>query len=502
MISDSRRTVLLTGATGNWGRATLRAFRQSPELVVRAFAMPTPADRDVLDEFRDMTNLQIAWGDLTRYDDVLAAITGVDVVLHVGAVVSPHADENPALARRVNIGSMQNIIRAVRAQRDPGSVAVVGIGSVAETGDRQEPVHWGRVGDPLRVSQFDEYGQTKVIAERLLVDSGLPRWAWLRQTGIFHAGMLEIRDPIMTHSPFAGVMEWVSAEDSARLLLGVSSPDVPDEFWGGIYNIGGGEDWRLTNWQLQTAMGAAMGVFDIRRWYDRNWFALQNFHGQWYTDSDNLQELVPFRQDSFTESLARAIAAAPASVRSAGKVPPWIVKNLVLRPLTRKPRGTMAAVRARDADEVTAHYGSRQAFEAIGGWDTFMPPTPSRTRTFLEHGYDESKPRSEWSALDYIEAAAFRGGDLLSQPTTGDITTPLVWRCALGHVFAGSARLILTGGHWCPDCTRDASTYERQAQDNLFLRQVVSPEINDQSLRAEARDLIAQKVTPLPDSAR
>jgi nucleoside-diphosphate-sugar epimerase len=118
------------------------------------------------------------------------------------------------------------------------------------------------------VSRFDEYGQTKVIAERLLVESGLPRWAWLRQTGILHPGMLEIRDPIMTHSPFAGDMEWVSAEDSASLLVAATSVDVPDEFWGGIYNIGGGEGWRLTNWELQTTLGTAMGVTDIRRWSD------------------------------------------------------------------------------------------------------------------------------------------------------------------------------------------------------------------------------------------
>lgn len=338
-----------------------------------------------------MENLEVVWGDLTHYPDVLKAVSGVDYVLHVGAVVSPLADIAPDLARRVNIGSMQNIIRAVRAQPNPAGISVVGIGSVAETGDRQEPVHWGRVGDPLRVSQFDEYGQTKVIAERLLVESGLPRWVWLRQTGIFHPGMLEIRDPIMTHSPFAGVMEWVSAEDSARLLVTVTLPDVPDEFWGQIYNIGGGDGWRLTNWQLQTALGSAMGVKDIRRWYNRDWFALRNFHGQWYADSDRLHDLVPSRRDTFDSAIHRAIAAAPAAVRAAGRVPPWIVKNLVMRPLTRKPRGTMAAIRSRNAVEIAAYYGSRAEWEQIGGWGDFTPPDPSRVATLLDHGYDENK---------------------------------------------------------------------------------------------------------------
>lgn len=467
------RTALLTGATGNWGRAALRAFRARPDVRVRAFAQRTPRDREVLREFEDMPNLDIVWGDLTRYDDVVRAIAGVDIVLHVGAVVSPLADAQPALARRVNIGSMQNIIRAVRALPDPGAVEVVGIGSVAETGDRQDPVHWGRIGDPLRVSRFDEYGQTKIVAEKALIESRLPRWAWLRQTGIFHPAMLEIRDPIMSHSPFAGVMEWVSAEDSARLLVRLAAGDAPEEFWGGLYNIGGGAGWRLTNWQLQLAIGGAMGVDDIRAWYDRDWFATRNFHGQWYTDSDRLQDLVPFREDTFEDALTRAITAAPASVRSAGRVPAWIVKNLVMRPLTRKPRGTMHAVRADDREAIDAYFGWREAWERIGDWSTFTPPEPSRVPSFLDHGYDESVAPDAWTQGDLASAALFRGGELVTDAVPrGAVTTPLVWRCAIGHVFAASPRAVLTAGHWCPDCVRDTASYERQAEQNPFLAQL------------------------------
>ncbi|WP_432542043.1 NAD-dependent epimerase/dehydratase family protein [Kineococcus sp. SYSU DK002] len=202
-----------------------------------------------------------------------------DIVLHVGAVVSPFADDRPELTHRVNVGSIRHIVDAVRALPDPSAVSVVGIGSVARTGDRNPPVQWGRVGDPLAVSHYDEYGQSKIIAEKVLVDSGLPRWTWLRQTGIFHPGILGIRDAITTHSPFAGVMEWVSVEDAARLLVNLCESDVPEQVWGQVFNIGGGEGWRLTNWQLQTRMTAAPGVRDVRAWYERQRFATRNFHG-------------------------------------------------------------------------------------------------------------------------------------------------------------------------------------------------------------------------------
>jgi nucleoside-diphosphate-sugar epimerase len=468
-----KKRVFLTGATGNWGRFILREFAERADrFEVVALVLPSARDRAAIAEFVGMSNLQIVHGDLTDYPTVESCVRGVDYVLHVGAVVSPLADDHPDLTHRVNVGGARNIIDAVQARPDPANVGVVMVGSVAETGDRNPPHHWGRIGDPLRVSRFDEYGQTKVIAEKLLVDSGLPRWVWLRQTGIFHPGMLGIRDPILTHSPFAGVMEWVSAEDAARLMANICEDDVPQRFWGGIYNIGGGEGWRLTNWQLQTRIGAVLGVRDVRTWYDRNWFATRNFHGHWYTDSDDLEELVPFRQDTFDAALARAVDADPALAR-AGRMPGWVVKHLVMKPLTRRPRGTMALIRGGDDEKIAAYFGSRREWEAIGDWSTFVPPEPDRSPALLDHGYDETRDPAQWTIADLRDAAAFRGGRLLSQDMIRhDIATPLRWQCSDGHAFTGSPRLILAAGHWCPNCVRDPAGYPRQAQANQFLAQV------------------------------
>jgi len=477
-MTATRTRVFLTGATGNWGRKALAEFAERADRVdVVALVLPTDKDREVIGRFADMSNLEVVYGDLTDPAAVGRCVRGADYVLHVGAVVSPLADEHPELARTVNIGSMRTIIDAVRAQPDPSAVAVVGIGSVAETGDRRIPRHWGRVGDPLRVSTYDEYGQTKIVAERELVESGLPRWAWLRQTGIFHPGMLEIRDPIMTHAVLDEVMEWVTAEDSARLLADICEPGVPEEFWGGIYNIGGGEAWRLTNWQLQQTIAGALGVRDIRRWYERRWFATRNFHGQWYSDSDRLQELVPFRRDTVEQAVARAVATLPRSVRMAGRVPAFVVRNLVMKPLAHRPRGTMAYVEAGDEAGVAAFYGSRADFEAIGDWSTFVPPRPDPTTpTLLDHGYDESKAPNAWTRDDLADAADFRGGALLTEDVpVGAVALPLDWRCAEDHTFTASPRLVLTGGHWCPTCVTRPTEYARQAERNPFLAQIELP---------------------------
>ena len=225
----------------------------------------------------------------------------------------------------------------------------------------------------------------------------------------------------------------------------------------------------------QTSISNALGVSHPGKWFERNWFATRNFHGQWYSDSERLEQLVPFRRDTFQEALSRAVQNKP-NLKVAGRVPGWIVKNLIMKPLTLKPRGTMAYLQAGNKEALSAYFGSQEEWEVIGGWDTFWPARPSRTPSFLDHGYDETKPAAQWTTEDYQAAASFRGGELTSRAVpTGDIATPLSWRCAFGHDFEGSPRLILTAGHWCPDCVKQPLDYPRQAKQNAFLAQLELP---------------------------
>ena len=128
--SQAKRTrVFLTGAAGNWGRAVLDAFRGRDEFEVIALVLPNPKDLAAIRRYEDMANLDVVFGDLTDFEAVERCVRGADFILHIGAVVSPFADEHPELAHRVNVGSMNNIIRAVHAHLayKPGSNNFPGI---------------------------------------------------------------------------------------------------------------------------------------------------------------------------------------------------------------------------------------------------------------------------------------------------------------------------------------------------------------------------------------
>lgn len=82
-------------------------------------------------------------------------------------------------------------------------------------------------------------------------------------------------------------------------------------------------------------------------------------------------------------------------------------------------------------------------------------------------------------------AAEFRGGKCLSTTMTqGDWDTQLEWQCAEGHRFMASPRLVLLGGHWCPECFpfpyADVENprpwaWDAEARRNPFFAQLWSP---------------------------
>lgn len=451
-----KKTVFVTGATGVMGRKSVDEILRRGDCRVRLLVRDSGKNRKMMRHYMDRGDVTVVWGDLLDRDTVREALGEATVVLHMGGMVSPYADRYPEKTMKVNVGGMQYIVDAIKARDDRDEIKLVYIGSVAQMSSRMEPYHWGRAGDPLVPSRFDHYGLSKIRAERIVAESGLKYWASLRQSGILHPGLfLRGSNPITFHVPLRGVLEWATVEDSARLMAGICSDDVPESFWKNFYNIGSGPEYRLTNYEFEKLILGAVGSPRPEKIFEPNWFATRNFHGCWYVDSDRLEEIIPFRANvPVKEYFRQMVKDAPWWVKLAPLAPPFVVKQMMKKVALTKDEGTLDWMRRNDCeDKIEAFFGSREEREKIPGWESTDLSRPSDTPVLLDHGYDESKPLEKLDIADMRKAAEFRGGKCVSESMAqGDIDTPLEWECRHGHRFTVSPRTVLKGGHWCPDC--------------------------------------------------
>ncbi|MCG3253700.1 MAG: NAD-dependent epimerase/dehydratase family protein, partial [Candidatus Heimdallarchaeota archaeon] len=87
--------ILLTGAFGNVGSSTLAELVKRDHNI-RCFDIPTRKNKRTAKKFKKFSNkLEIIWGDLRNPLQVVDAVEGIDVVIHLAAIIPPLANERP-----------------------------------------------------------------------------------------------------------------------------------------------------------------------------------------------------------------------------------------------------------------------------------------------------------------------------------------------------------------------------------------------------------------------
>ena len=513
-----KETVLLLGASGTMGHAAFKELwerRDRYNLVI--LARPSKKNKALFRPYEQASGIapipgpgvaegggfKIVWGDATGYGDVETAVQGVDWVLNAMAYISPQADYYPETAQAVNTHAIEHIVRAIEAQPGgAGRIRLIHTGTVAETGDRPGGIHWGRVGDPLKPSIFDYYAVTKIAGERAVLESEIEHWASLRMTYIMPTDWQDynsLRDPIMFHQPVDTRMENLSDRDAGHGL--VNCLDIPgdSDFWRRVYNMGGGPGMRCTAYDYMNRSFQLLGLSGIEACADRNWFALRNFHMQYYEDSGLLNEYLHHWRDDLEDYWQALYATMPPGIKALT----WLCRRApVLRKQVEKAtyqtmkgwaenhrNGPAYWYRERCEDRITAFFKDYGTYEAIPGWGVDMPQTdPEPEWRRLDHGYDESKEQLDLE--DLHGAARFRGGQCLSGAWDGDLFSTLAWKCAFGHQFSAKPNTVLKAGHWCPECVTPPWSFDAIARQNPFFAQVWYPNHDEHEDNFYAEDCV------------
>ena len=391
MMGIGVKTVCITGATGTMGLETVKRFlARRDRFKLKLLIFDSKKDRRIIAPYKRNKNVQVFYGNLKDADLVEKCVEGSDFVLHIGAMVSPLADKYPEETMQVNLGSTLHIIEAIKKQANADEIGLVYIGTVGMTGCRRDPIHWGRVGDPIKGSMFDYYSTSKIASERAVFESGLKKWVSLRQSGMLPF----VRDlsPILFHQNLNNVLEWTTAEESGLLMANICEDWIPDSFWRKAYNIGGGEKWRLTLWQMLDMYFGGLGL-DYTAFMDPRDLGIYNFHGQWYTDSDQLNEITKFRylnpEDYFRREMGviRLVRQLPLLRRF---IPDERkMKQMMMAP-SREPGGTRWMFENNQEAWINSFFGSREEQRQIKSWEEgYARYVPSSIPCYLDHGYDE-----------------------------------------------------------------------------------------------------------------
>ncbi len=249
-------TVLVTGAFGLVGSATVRQLRADGRHVV-ATDLDIPANRKKATTL--LPTADVRWADLTDPDAVTALLREVApvAVIHLAAIIPPVCYARPGLARRVNVDATGLLINAAKTL--PAPPRFVQASSVAAYGARNPH----RITDvltadtPLRPS--DIYGAHKVEAEQLVRGSELD-WVVLRLGGVLTSEPrfdLDLDSIYFEASlPVDGRIQTVDVRDVARAFVAATTAPVVGE----TLLIGGDDSHRHVQGDIAPASAAATGL--------------------------------------------------------------------------------------------------------------------------------------------------------------------------------------------------------------------------------------------------
>lgn len=323
--------VLITGAFGNVGRSSVAAcLAEGDEIcILEADSARTRrlARRLSREWAKSGKAPRILFGDIRDPELARRAVEGQEAIIHLAALIPPAADRFPELARSINVEGTANLVEACSAAaREAGHAGeaprFVLASSIAAYGDRVEN-YWIRTEDPLRPSPGDAYGMSKVEAERIVRDSGLP-FVVLRLAAIMSRKKLE-PDPLLFHMPLRTKLEICHTEDTGRAFAQAARREAA---LGRTFDIGGGPSCRTDYRSFLDRVFGLIGLGGIGA-FPAAAFASSGFHCGWYADSDEAEACLGFRRKGLEDFYAEVAEETRALRPWAALVAP-IVRSRML----------------------------------------------------------------------------------------------------------------------------------------------------------------------------
>ncbi|MDE6372913.1 MAG: NAD(P)-dependent oxidoreductase [Clostridia bacterium] len=456
--------IAITGVTGNMGSYFLWSLNFCPSAAdkIKILCRSKKKAKKVLRANKAIASkTEVVYGSLADEKACRELIDGCDMVFNVCAVIPPKSDANPKSAIECNVTGVKALLSAIESVKENQPV-LVHISSVAVYGNRSGEHKYGRVGEPLVSGPFELYSATKILGEYAVLQSNVKKWVVLRQTAMLHYNIFSdnVRDGLMFHTCFDAPLEWASVRDSGNLLTNLlkkyKNKTLPEVFWKKVYNIGGGAKCRTYGYGTYDEgfkiIGGSFKSF-FKPWYN----ATRNFHGMWYTDSDELENYFHFRGQSCTDFWQEM--KLRNKIYTMGKfVPRPLISAFLFKRLLKDANSPSRWVKDGDEARAIAYFGGSEEFKKRKSltWNDVElpeeipePPHMTSEQNIEAYGYDVDKSDNEITASDLISVAEAHGGRCLSpEKFDGDMYKKMEWETSDGEKFTADAYTVMRAGHW------------------------------------------------------
>lgn len=285
------KKVLVTGAAGTIGINVIKYLLSEGKYEITAVDLKNRGNYKRLKRYRRRVNL--VYGDVSDPSLMENIIKDVDYCIHLAGITLPIGNINQKLTYEVDYKGTENIVRMIDFYNPDCHLLFASSASVYGKQDKDEV----SVTTKPNLEPTDYYSSSKLEAEEI-IKRKLNNYSIYRLPVVLTNITKE--NFIYSYNPSSKI-EVVTDLDAAYMF--VRALDKIDKVNKKTFNVGGGENSRTTGKKLNEELLKVFGY--TKKYIDNKLFIDKNFYSYYFKDSDKLEEILTFRNDSISSYLMR-----------------------------------------------------------------------------------------------------------------------------------------------------------------------------------------------------
>ena len=285
------KKVLVTGAAGTLGKKVIKYLLSEGKYEVTAVDLKSRNNHKILRKYKKRMN--IIYADVTDANLMEPALKESDYVIHLAGVNPPLADLNPNLSYEIDYKGTENIVRILNFYNPSCHLLFASTATVYGEQENNEV----SVSTKIDSSKLGAYAKYKYESEELIKEK-------LNNYSIY-------RLPVILCNPHKGnyifnynakeTFEITTDEDAAYMF--VAALDKIEKLNKKIFNVGGGKYSIISGKDLNNEIIRLYGLSS--KYIKTSLFIDKNVHGYIFKDSDKLDEILNYRNDSIASYVMR-----------------------------------------------------------------------------------------------------------------------------------------------------------------------------------------------------